>query len=113
MVFISVSMKLTLEMERVFLQDPALEDPAGEGNRDAELIFVVALSAQRAEGQALAGGQILQRAGGGQQRRRLIEDPVEAAEHPVDAGMRMATPKRGSGAFSTCPALTDPESKCE
>lgn len=52
---------------------------------DAELIFFVALAAQRSKRQILAVGQIEQRTSGGYERRRLIKVAVKGVNDPLDS----------------------------
>ena len=59
--------------------------PSVVRNCDAELEFLVALSAKCGESAIVLVAQIDQRSGGGDQRRRLIVVTVESAEGPVQA----------------------------
>ena len=74
-----------------------VEHPTVQRNGDAELVFVIALAADGAEGKTLAAGQVEQWAGSGQERRRLIEDAVEAAEDPLQTRDLDGDAKTGGG----------------
>ena len=73
-----------------------VEEPAAEGNLDAELMLFVAFTVERGEAGAGAEGEVLEAAGAvgdggggtaeGEQRWRLVEATVEAAEDPVESG---------------------------
>ncbi len=62
-----------------------VESPAAIGNRDADLIFFIALAVQRSKSQTLAFRQLEERAGGRHDRGGLIKLAVECAKNPVQA----------------------------
>src|SRR5580700_9317142 len=59
------------------------ERPAAVRDGDPELPVDIAFAVQRSESEALTGGQILQRAGGGLKWRSLKEVDVDAAKHSI------------------------------
>src|SRR5271168_2146087 len=60
-----------------------VDGPALEGNGDAELVFFVAFAVERNEPQVFLVDQGKEGAGGSDERRRLVEMTVEAAENPA------------------------------
>ena len=63
-----------------------VEEPAAVGYLNAKLVLFVALAVERCEA-GVGGLRVLdERAGGGKQRRGLVEAAVEAAEDPVEFG---------------------------
>ena len=68
------------------LEGVGVEEPAAEGNLDAELMLFVALAVERGEGGVVGLANCDDGAGGGEQRRGLVEAAVEAAEDPVEFG---------------------------
>ncbi len=66
------------------LEGVGVEQPAAEGDLDAELVLFVALAVERLKSVLLACANCDDGASGGEQRRRLVEAAVEAAEDPVE-----------------------------
>ena len=64
----------------------SVERPAVEWNGNAKLVLLIALTVERNEAQILIVGGLEERAGNGQQRRRLVEMAVKGAENPVQLG---------------------------
>ena len=77
-----------------------VKGPARQRNRESEFVLLIALTPQRQETKSLLGGLLEQRTIHREQRRSLIVASVESAQDPVECGMRMAAPIRGSTAFS-------------
>ncbi len=76
-------------------------DPILYRNRDSVLLLHVALALERQKIQSLIVGKIQQRPGHGIERRRLVEVRICGAQAPSSClGSVMATPSRGSKAFS-------------
>ena len=68
------------------LEGVGVEEPAAEGDLDAELVLFVALAVEGGEGGVVGLRELDDGAGGGEERRRLVEAAVEAAEDPVEFG---------------------------
>ena len=63
-----------------------VENPSVERNSDAKLVLFISLTAERNEAQVLIVGGLQERTGNSEQRRRLIEAPIEGTENPVELG---------------------------
>ena len=63
-----------------------VQRPAVEWNGDAKLVLFIALAVERNERQVLIVGGLQERTGNSEQRRRLIEAPIEGTENPVELG---------------------------
>ena len=63
-----------------------VDDPSTERNLDAELMLFIVLAMERRERGVVAVGEGEHRAGGGDQRRRLVEAAIGAAEDPGEFG---------------------------
>ncbi len=70
------------------LEVVGIKRPAAKGNGDAELVFFIPLSVQRKKAETVVGDKLQQRAGRGDQRRRLVVVAIESAEDPAQAGNR-------------------------
>ena len=68
------------------LEGVCVEEPAAEGNLDAELVFLVAFALERHIAVAAGLGVGERRPGDTGERRRLVEVAVEAVEDPVEFG---------------------------
>ena len=88
------------------LEGVGVEEPAAEGDLYAELVLFIALTVEGEKGGVVGLGELDEGAGCGEQRRRLVEAAVEAAEDPVlDEECGRPRPKRGSVSFSVnCPS---------
>ena len=76
------SRKLRMRVRKV----SASREPAAVRDGEAELAFFVALAVEGLEGGVVGLGELDEGAGGGEQRRRLVEAAVEGAGDPVEAG---------------------------
>ena len=63
-----------------------IDGPSVERNGDAKLVLFIAFTVERNEAQVLAVGGLQERTGDSEQRRRLIEAPMEGTENPVELG---------------------------
>ena len=80
------------------LEGVGVEQPAAEGDLHAELVLFVALAVERGEGGVVGCcAKCEDGAGGGEQRRRLVEAAVEAAEDPVESGDADGDAEAGCG----------------
>src|ERR1039458_290272 len=85
------------EVVDAVLEGVGVEQPAAEGNLHAELVFFIAFAVEGYEGGVVAVGEGEDRAGGGNERRRLIEAAIKAAEDPVEFGDAEGGADAGSG----------------
>ena len=68
-----------------------------EGNLHAELVLLVALAVEGDEGGVVGVGEGEDRAGGGDERRGLVEASIEGAEDPVEVGNAQGRAEAGVG----------------
>src|ERR1700690_2063292 len=88
------------EIDYVGAEVVGVENPSAVGDGYAELMFFVALAVERDEPQAVGVGKLQQRAGGGDERRRLVVVSVEGAEGPFEMGHgERGAEARADGAF--------------
>ena len=85
------------EVVDAVLEGVGVEQPAVEGNLHAELVLLVALAVEWDEGGVVGAGEGEDRAGGGEERRRLVEVAVEGAEDPVETGNAQGRAEAGIG----------------
>ena len=62
-----------------------VEDPPAKWDGDSELMFFVSLAVEFDKSEIVGGGKLQQRAGGRDERGRLVVMAVEGAEGPVEA----------------------------
>src|SRR5882724_6746636 len=74
-----------------------VQRPAMKRNGDAKLVLFIAFTVERNEAQVLIVGGLQERTGNRQQRRRLVEMPVEGAEDPVQFGNPQRSPDARTG----------------
>ncbi len=85
------------EIVDAVLEGVGVEEPAAEGDLEAELMLLVALAVEGSEGGVVGVGEGEDGAGGGEERRGLVEAAVEGAEAPVEFGDAEGSAETGGG----------------